>query len=245
MITKEYGEDFFDDQAEKSYKAAKQTIPILMDLLNPRSVVDMGCGVGAWLKAFQEAGATRILGVEGDYVKNIKTYVPKEYYKYHNLETEFISDERFDLAISLEVGEHLKDSSASVFVNSLCRLADVVLFSAAIIGQEGTMHINEQFPEYWATHFNANGFVPVDYIRPRVWDKSDIEVWYRQNMILYVKETTLNTLPQALQTCQKETHSNYLFRIHPELYLNILKRKYPFHFANYWWFKFKRSFKKF
>ena len=133
MITKEYGEDFFDDQAEKSYRAAKQTIPILMEILNPKSIVDMGCGVGAWLKAFQEAGATRILGVEGDYVKSIKTYVPKEYYKYHNLETDFISNERFDLAISLEVGEHLKDSSASVFVNSLCGLADVVPFRQLLL----------------------------------------------------------------------------------------------------------------
>lgn len=245
MAGKKYAEEFYKNQAEMSFQAAKQTVPLLMDLLKPSSVADLGCGVGVWLKAFREAGVARILGVEGDYVKNLETYIPKEDFHFHNLETNYYTEEKFDLAISLEVGEHLHTSESSVLVDSLCRLSDVVLFSAAIIGQEGTLHINEQLPEFWAGLFKAQGFVPVDYIRPLVWDNPKVEVWYRQNMILYVKESALPALPEALQLCQKQTHGNYLFRVHPELYFRILQRKYPFHFANYWWYKFKRSFRKY
>lgn len=245
MKRKQYGDDFFNNLVEGSYRSAKSVLPLVVNLLNPRSVVDLGCGVGVWLKAFKELGVEDILAVEGEYVKNQNTYISKEYYQYHNLELEFLTNKRYDLAVSLEVGEHLSPESAISFVNSLCKLSDVVLFSTAIKGQEGTMHINEQFPEYWAKLFTINNFVPIDYIRPRIWDNNDIEVWYRQNILLYVNKSFLPRLPEALQECQLHTHENFLFRIHPDLYLNILKRKYPIHFANYWWNKFKRSFKEY
>ncbi len=245
MAKKQYAEGFFNDLAKGVANSASVTVPIIKELLNPQSVVDLGCGDGGWLKAFRESGIEDILGIEGDYVKNIETQIPKEYYQYHNLETEFKSERKFDLAVSLEVGEHLSSDSASVFVESLCNLSDIILFSAAIIGQEGTMHINEQFPEYWARQFKKRNFVPIDYIRPRIWKNEKVEPWYKQNMLLFVNQNKLPALPIALQECQKQTYEEYLFRVHPELYLRILERKYPYYFTKYWWNRFKRSFKKY
>jgi hypothetical protein len=47
---------------------------------------------------------------------------------------------RFDLAVCLEVAEHLPPERAESFIRELCDLAPVVLFSAAIPGQGGTGH---------------------------------------------------------------------------------------------------------
>lgn len=245
MTKKQYADDFFNDLAKGVANSASVTVPIITESLNPRSVVDLGCGDGGWLRAFRESGIKDILGIEGEYVKDIETQIPKEYYQYHNLETEFKSDRKFDLAVSLEVGEHLSSGAAGIFVESLCNLSDIILFSAAIVGQEGTMHINEQFPEYWAKLFKNRGYVPIDYIRPRIWQSEKVEPWYKQNMLLFVNRTKLPSLSIDLQNCQNQTHGEYLFRIHPELYIGILKRKYPYYFAKYWWNRFKRSFKKY
>ena len=244
-LKKEYGKDFFNNLDAAVFESANNTLPLIVNFLKPQSVVDLGCGQGAWLKVFQELGVKKILGVEGEYVKGLKTYIPKENFQFHDLQKEFITDQRFDLAISLEVGEHLKTESSQTFIKSLCNLSDIILFSAAIKGQEGTMHINEQLPEYWSPLFKNNNFVPIDWVRPKIWNNKNILVWYRQNIILYANETVLTNLPPDIQSCQQNTYGNYLFRIHPELYFNILKRKYPFHFTNYWWNKFKRSFKKY
>jgi hypothetical protein len=59
----------------------------------------------------------------------------------------------FDLAICLEVAEHLPPEAAEGFIDSLTRLAPVVLFSAAITFQVGNQHLNGQWPDYWATLF--------------------------------------------------------------------------------------------
>ena len=64
---------------------------------------------------------------------------------------------RFDLVNCLEVAEHLDASRADSFVDDLCALGDVVVFSAAIPGQGGTHHVNEQFQSYWQERFRRNG----------------------------------------------------------------------------------------
>lgn len=245
MPLKKYGNSFFNLLSDGSYKSAQSVLPLISELLRPKSVVDVGCGTGAWLKVFQELGVEEILGIEGEYIKKQKTYIPKANFLYHNLEEDLKIDRRFELAISLEVGEHISERAAPTLVNVLCRLSDIIMFSAAVTGQEGTMHINEQFPEYWASLFMEKNYVPIDFVRQKIWNNKNIEVWYRQNILLYVRKEILMSLPETLIACQKETHANYLFRIHPDLYLEMLKRKYPFYFINYWWNRFKRSFKEY
>src|SRR5262249_14104781 len=81
-------------------------------------------------------------------------------------------ERRFDLAICLEVAEHLPSDCAADLVTNLCNAADVVLFSAATPGQGGTRHINEQRPSYWSHLFSRNGYRCLDAIRPIIWTES-------------------------------------------------------------------------
>ncbi|GHA24508.1 hypothetical protein GCM10007989_20220 [Devosia pacifica] len=93
-----------------------------------------------------------------------------------------------DLAISLEVAEHLPASRAKGFVSDLTGIAPAILFSAAVPGQGGVNHINERWQSYWAELFAAHGYRPYDLIRPEIWGDHAIPFWYRQNVLLYLSD---------------------------------------------------------
>ena len=146
-------------------------VPIIVDLLRPRSVVDVGCGAGAWVRAFREHAEA--IGVDGDPSADVQA----------DLTTPLDLGRRFDLAVCLEVAEHLPESAAPTLVASLVNLADAVLFSAAIPGQGGPGHINEQWQSWWASRFALHGYGARD-VRPLVVDPR-VQWWYQQNLVLY------------------------------------------------------------
>src|SRR5262245_60687338 len=156
--------------------SAAVIVPILRELVSPTSVLDVGCGVGSWLAAFD---GLRVLGID--------EHPPDEVscpYERRDLRQPFDVG-RFDLALCLEVGEHLPPTSAAGLVRSPVAAAPTVAFSGAIPGQEGYGHINCQWPDYWAALFAEHGYVQYDSIRTRVWDDDRVSYWYRQNMFIY------------------------------------------------------------
>jgi SAM-dependent methyltransferase len=186
-----YTDAFFTERDDSSLTSARQVVPIVIDLLRPRSVVDVGCGHGTWLAAFQECGITDLTGIDGPWVKTQDLLINSTQYRSFDLAQPFGLERRFDLALSLEVAEHLPPASAASFVDSLVRLAPVVLFAAAIPGQGGVMHVNEQWPGYWVALFNERGYVAIDAIRPQIWDIDEVEWWYAQNALLFVNSSEL------------------------------------------------------
>jgi len=161
-----------------------------MNLVEPRSVVDVGCGTGVWLNAFRDNGVNHLLGID-HLTKSDVLEIPKSEFMDFDLCLPLRLDRKFDLVVSLEVAEHLPKDSAEVFVESLVSLGEVVLFSAAIPYQQGFHHVNEQWPEYWAELFAAKGFIPVDCIRARVWRNESVEPFYSQNTLLYATHSAL------------------------------------------------------
>lgn len=186
-----YDAQFYADQSDGSARSAARVVPLIRDILeDPRSVLDVGCGVGTWAAAWQSSGVGDIVGLDGEYVNQDSLRIPGEKFLATDLSVSFDLQRRFDLVMSLEVAEHLPLASAACFVESLVRHGDVVLFSAAVPGQGGTDHINEQWPSYWASLFMSHRYFPLDIIRPIVWHDEQIDPWYRQNMLLFVREGT-------------------------------------------------------
>jgi 2-polyprenyl-3-methyl-5-hydroxy-6-metoxy-1,4-benzoquinol methylase len=63
-----YDNKFFDGQREFALRSARIVVPVLLKIIKPASVVDVGCGHGAWLRAFQENGVKVIKGLDGSYI---------------------------------------------------------------------------------------------------------------------------------------------------------------------------------
>jgi len=167
--------------------ASGEVVPILVDLFNPQSVLDVGCGIGTWLKSFTNAGVSKILGLDGDYVNRdlLNNYISLEQFQATDLNNPFNLEQKFDLVISLEVAEHLPESSAQYFVESLCKHGDLIVFSAALPGQGGQNHLNEQYKSYWIQKFDLLGYRAFDLLRPRIWDNIKVDWWYKQNIIVF------------------------------------------------------------
>jgi len=213
-----YDKQYFAKKSSSTYYSAKSVVPIVTELVNPKSVVDVGCGLGEWLQAFYEEGITDYIGVDGAYVDKGQLFIPESNFRVADLRWPLTITRTFDLAVCLEVAEHLSAESACVFIKTLIKLAPVVLFSAAIPLQGGREHVNEQWPEYWAELFGEHDYIAIDAIRRRIWHDKTISVWYRQNMFLFVNAKALaknNTLLKLSTTA----NSTMLSVVHPELYL--------------------------
>jgi hypothetical protein len=182
-----YSSEFFDDMERGALGSAEVVLPLVFDLIRPSSIVDVGCGRGAWLRIAMELGIPEVQGLDGGYVDRQKLLIPSERFQATDLSRPFRAPRTYDLALCLEVAEHLPKRAALSLVEGLTAAAPVVLFSAAIPGQPGTRHINPQFPEYWWRLFAARGFVALDALRPRIRSEASVEPWYAQNLLLYVE----------------------------------------------------------
>lgn len=169
--------------------SAEIIVTHVMNLLHPKSVSDFGCGKGQFLNAFKNAGVSTVHGYDGPWAKEpSQENLDEQEFTCVNFEQATqIHPQKSDIALSLEVAEHLSATSARDFIHLLCEASDAVLFSAALPFQGGQGHINEQPLSYWNSLFKAQDYVPFDLLRYVLWDDDDIEVWYRQNLCIYVK----------------------------------------------------------
>jgi hypothetical protein len=182
-----YSKLFYAAQRRGSERSAGVILPLVFSRANPKTVVDVGCGVGTWLAVAEQLGASTTAGVEGKWVVDNKLASPSIAMTYADLEEGLPALGRYDLAMCMEVAEHLTPGRGQSLVEDLCRLSDNVLFSAAIPWQGGVGHLNEQPQSYWAALFAENGYGACDVIRPAVWRDGRVDYWYRQNSVLYVK----------------------------------------------------------
>ena len=210
-----YDRSFYEEQSLGSRNSAKQIIPRLLELFPIRSAADLGCGLGTWLAEFRACGVEDIAGYDGDYVPREYLQIPEETFHPADFKAGIAVGRRYDLAMSLEVAEHLPPELAENFVGTLTSFADIVLFSSAFPYQGGTGHVNENFPEYWAILFRKHDYIPLDIIRDEFWNNGLVCPWYRQNMLFFIKRELYVEKYAAFPSAEGRP----LARIHHELYM--------------------------
>lgn len=159
-------------------------LPLLFPKELPESVIDIGCGIGAWLNAFKELNVLDIWGVDGVQITGSDLLIAPNKFLCKDLSSAFNLERKFDLAICFEVAEHLDERYAKTIINNIVNHSEQVLFSAASPLQFGQNHINCQWPNYWQAIFNNFGYVCYDWPRWAIWSEKTIEPWYRQNMFM-------------------------------------------------------------
>ena len=190
-----YTDRFYSSLNQASLQSARVVVPLVMDLLRPGSVLDIGCGQGAWLRVFQDQGAKTVFGLDGDYVDRSGLLIRPEEFSAIDLTKPETINGYFDLAVCLEVAEHIPSKHARQLVQILTNAAPAVLFSAAIPGQCARGHVNTQRPEYWRKLFAEFGFRVFDPIRPRIRDDRRIAYWFRQNILLFASASVAEEYP--------------------------------------------------
>lgn len=199
-----YDAAFYTENARIGLESAEIMLPAVLEVTRATNVIDIGCGSGAWLSVAKAHGCT---------VKGIDRNTPDSHLLIDSTEferrdlTEGVDCTGYDLAMCLEVAEHLPESSAKALVNGLCK-ARFVLFSAAIPGQRGVDHINEQWSTWWEPFFEANGYDGSSALRWRFWTDRRIANFYRQNVLVFADWNDLDRAELA--------YSPVVDVVHPE-----------------------------
>jgi len=152
-----YRGSFFKNRHKLAWR-----VPIVCDAIcrtfKFESIIDVGCATADFLECFEKKGKI-IAGIEGS--KHAREYLQVDPSKIYlaDLRKEFkITGKRYDLAISLEVAEHIEEDYTDNYVSSLKNISDNILITAAPPGQKGHHHVNCKHPGYWLDRFSGNGF---------------------------------------------------------------------------------------
>jgi SAM-dependent methyltransferase len=202
----EYDDSFYGYTTSHARQAAGVVCPLLIADLRPASVVDIGCGRGAWLAEWRRLGV-EIRGLDFSAASSEELCIPKASFEAVDLVKGFAIEQRFDLAQCLEVAEHLPANCARGLVASLAKTSDIILFSAAPPGQGGENHVNEQPYEYWRDLWREQGFEMFDPIRSRIIGNRGIAPWYRFNIFIFANRSGISRLPAHYLNCVVD-HAN-------------------------------------
>lgn len=193
-----YDSLFYRYQREGACESARRTLPLLLNVLSIESVLDIGCGAGAWLAAYRQLGVPDFLGVDGDYVDRSLLMMDVACFRALDIAAPFDLCRSFDIVQCLEVAEHIPPGSSSILLDNIVRHGKLVLFSAAAPGQGGENHVNERPYAYWRAMFSARGFRLFDFMRGHMSSIPSIEPWYRYNTLFFAHDSVIRHLPNEI-----------------------------------------------
>jgi Ribosomal protein L11 methylase len=207
--SKIYNKTFYASMNETHQRSnltsAMEIVPYVLNIFpNTKSVIDFGCGSGTFLSIYKKNGVHEIKGLDGEWVDKDNLLIDNDSFQSINLEQikNVKFEHKYDIAMSLEVAEHIDKRYADDIVDALTRASDVIIFGAAIPGQGGAEHVNEQWQSYWVKKFKDKGYCCFDLLRPEFAVNPMVQHYYAQNTFIYVREKKLLDYPEI-----KEMHS--------------------------------------
>ena len=210
---------YLHEESTHNLESPGLIVPYLIEKFKPGSVVDVGCGIGTFLKVFKQSGVREVLGIDGKWVDRNKLMIDQGEFLETDLEVPIRLGKSYDLVLCLEVAEHLSENAADNIVDSLTGLGKKIVFSAATKYQGGQNHINEQEFSYWKKKFEARGYKVIDLFRPYLWNMEKVQWWYKQNMFLILH----NSIDEGQFEVSKAPFSENNLLIHPDMYYERMR----------------------
>lgn len=155
-------------------------LKMLIKIFDVSTVVDIGCGDGSYTKGFIEKGIDCI-GYDGNPLTpeltgglcGIKDFSQK------------VNIGKFDLVLSLEVGEHIPLEYEQVFIDNICRSSKKwICLSWGIPGQPGYGHVNCKSNEYVISEMTKRGFIFDKKRSNKLRDKSIFD-WFKNSIMVF------------------------------------------------------------
>lgn len=212
-----YTPSYYESIFEESVKSRDAVFYYLkqMEMIKVGTkILDFGCAIGSWGYMAEKVYGVLYRGIDFGVPAEKLVIDPYQYYD-HDLRFPLPANAapHADLVLCLEVAEHIEEKYADQLIDTLCAHGDRVLFSAAIPCQGGVNHVNEQWQSYWVDKFWKRGFGIHDF-RGEMQSDPDISLWYKQNMILFIKGAIGLYHKKALPLADF---------VHPQMYMNVLK----------------------
>jgi SAM-dependent methyltransferase len=185
-----YNNKFFKNTIKYEADSAAEFVEVVLKYYNPQNIVDIGCGVGIYLKEFNQKGIADLLGVDGSPAARDEFLLSPEKLIIFDLAKKYKFEKKFDLALCLEVAEHLREEDADTLVETIIGASDNIIFSAAVPGQgpRSIGHINEQPPEYWIEKFANKNYIylkeQTENMRKEMEDKG-VVWWIVNNLMVF------------------------------------------------------------
>ena len=188
-----YDEEYYISTVDRHMaKSCNVIAESIVSVFSPSSAIDVGCGSGLLLLALKELGifcyGLDYSAAALDICRQRGLSVTK-----FDLEHDTLPfDCKADIAISAEAAEHLPESCADRFVDTLCHIADNIVITAAepTPSYVGTDHVNEQPKEYWIEKFEARSFKferDLTYRWSLEWKKNNVSPCYISGLMVFCK----------------------------------------------------------
>lgn len=187
-----YNNKFFKNTIKYEADSAAEFVKVVLKYYSPKSIVDIGCGVGIYLKEFNKKGIENLLGIDGSPAARDEFLLSSDKLIIFDLAKKYKFEKKYDLALCLEVAEHLRAEDADVLVETIIDSANDIIFSAAVPGQgpRSIGHINEQPPEYWIKKFEDKKY---NYLEEQTKEmrrelkENGVVWWIVNNLMVFVK----------------------------------------------------------
>ena len=146
----------------------------IIEIFSPKTVLDAGCATGYLVSALRDRGVEAWgFDISSYAISSAKEEI-QPYLNVQSLTDPLPSHfpNRFDLAVTIEVLEHMFPEEGSEAIAKLCSYSDTVIFSSTPSDINNRTHVNVQQSEYWAKEFSKNSFFrnlmqPMDFISPQ------------------------------------------------------------------------------
>lgn len=184
-----YDAKYFQFVEQTTAQSANAIADSMLRSFHPTSVVDVGCGTGVLLDRLRTQGVN-VSGLEyAEAALKLCQLRELDVVKFDVERDELPAHiQHADIVVSMEVGQQLQPSSNDRYIDLLCKIADIAIFSSATPGQGDRRPRNEQTHQYWIEKFSQRNYAFDEALSLQwreEWNTQGTAPWFYRNVMIF------------------------------------------------------------